>query len=72
MFFKRKKQQEKPVPDTKETMNKCLCTRCPTNLETGLYCARGVTSKPVDQVRALGCSCAFCPNYHEYELRGCS
>ena len=56
------------VPDTKENLEKCLCSECLTNPEEGLYCARGITSKPVDQVRALGCNCALCPVFHEHKL----
>ena len=72
MFFKRKKRENKPVPDTKEAIDKCLCTECPSNPDqTVLYCSRGLTKKPIEQVRALGCSCAFCPVFHEYRLSGC-
>ena len=72
MFFKRKKQEKKSFPDTEETIEKCLCTECPTNHDqTVLYCARGITKKPIGEVRALGCSCAFCPVFHEYRLSGC-
>ena len=72
MLFKRKKHEKKQVPDTEEIMNKCLCIECPTNPDKAcLYCARGITKKPVDQVRALGCNCAFCPVFHEYNLSGC-
>lgn len=72
MFFKRKKKERKPVPDNEESVNKCLCTECPTNPDkTAIYCARGITKKPIEKVRTLGCSCAFCPIYHEYHLSGC-
>ena len=71
MLFKRAKQR-KPVPDNEETENKCHCTECLTNPDkTVLYCARGITKKQVDQVRALGCNCVFCPIYHENKLAGC-
>ena len=72
MFLKHKEQNEKQVPDNNENINKCLCMECPTNPDiTSLYCARGITKKPIDEVRALGCSCAFCHIYHEYKLAGC-
>ena len=72
MVFRHKKKERKPVPDNEETIKKCLCTECPTNPDQAvLYCARGITKKPLDQVRALGCSCAFCPIFHEHKLSGC-
>ena len=72
MFFKRKKQQMKRLTDTEDNVSKCLCTECPTNPDsTSLYCARGITEKPLEKVRALGCSCALCPVFHEYNLSGC-
>ncbi|MCW4053809.1 MAG: DUF2769 domain-containing protein [Candidatus Bathyarchaeota archaeon] len=72
MLFKRKKKEKQTVPDTEATTNKCLCSECPTNPDkTGLYCARGITKSPLEQVRALGCNCAFCPVFHEYNLSGC-
>jgi hypothetical protein len=71
MLFRHDKQK-KPVPDTEETRNKCHCTECLTNPDgTVSYCARGITKKPIDQVRALGCNCVFCPIYHEHKLAGC-
>ncbi len=71
MLLKRKKiQPKKELVDSEENMAKCLCTECPTNPEEGLYCVRGVTKKRVEEVRALGCSCALCPIFHEYELSG--
>ena len=66
-----KKQPVKALVDSEENIKKCLCFECPTNPENGLFCVRGITSKPINQVRALGCNCAFCSIFHEYKLSGC-
>ncbi len=72
MSSESKKQDKETVPDTEETANKCLCTECLTNPDGAvLYCARGVTQKQIDKVRALGCECVFCKIYHEHKLAGC-
>jgi hypothetical protein len=72
MLFKKKKRQREKVADVKENAEKCQCNDCPTNPDqTLLYCARGITSKPQEQVRALGCSCPLCHVFHEYKLSGC-
>ena len=71
MLFKHKTQPKTELVDSEENMKKCLCTECPTNPENGLFCVRGITSKPIESVRALGCSCALCPIFHEYKLSGC-
>ena len=71
MLFRHKKKEQLVDSEDNMSMSKCLCTECLTNPEEGLYCARGVTSKPIEQVRALGCSCAFCSIYHKYGLKGC-
>ncbi len=73
MLSRTKKQEKKASAGAKEeTMDKCLCTECPTNPDLAtVYCERGITSKTPENVRALGCSCAFCPVYHECKLSGC-
>ena len=60
MHFGQKMQSKKELVDSEENMTKCLCPECPTNPEDGLFCVRGLTSKPIEQVRALGCDCALC------------
>jgi hypothetical protein len=71
MHFGQKMQSKKELVDSEEDMTKCLCPECPTNPEDGLFCVRGLTSKPIEQVRALGCDCALCSIFHEYKLSGC-
>jgi len=57
---------DRPVADTPENADKCLCPGCPTYKEcmkaehTALYCARGTTDcVPVRE----GCICPGCPVY---------
>jgi hypothetical protein len=65
MLHSRKKKE---LVDSEENINKYLCTECPTNPEKGLYSVRGVTSKPIEQVRALGCNFAFAPSIMNISL----
>lgn len=35
-----------------------------------LFCSRGQTEKPIDQVEDKGCSCFGCGLFSQYELKG--
>ena len=59
------------VPDTEETMKKCICGGCPShnqcmkeNME-GLFCAR---AKTTCELMKNGCICGACPLTAEYSL----
>ena len=59
------------VPDTKESMMKCVCGGCPSHDQCmkdkmeGLFCAKGKSSCPVTR---NGCICGGCPLTAEYDL----
>jgi len=59
------------VPETEETMKKCICGGCPSynqcmeeNME-GLFCATGTTAC---ELIKNGCICGACPLTDEYSL----
>ncbi len=68
------------VPNTEENMNICkrFCGPCPTfkpnklnELEPhALFCARGKTTKPLDQVEDKGCNCFKCDLFSKFDLEG--
>ena len=70
----------KEVPDTQENLEICKknCGPCPTfkpndlhEVEPGaLFCARGASEKPKDEIDDNGCSCMECPIFDEYDLEG--
>jgi hypothetical protein len=59
------------VPDTQESMMKCICGSCPTydqcmkDKMEGLFCAKGVTTCELNK---QGCICATCPLTPEFGL----
>jgi len=59
------------VPDTEETLKKCICGGCPTHNQCmkekmqGLFCARGKTDC---EITKNGCICGACPLASEYRL----
>jgi hypothetical protein len=59
------------VPDTEETIKKCICGGCPSyddcmkGKSEMLYCAR---AKSGCQVTHSGCLCGACPLASEYSL----
>ena len=61
------------VPDTKDTVEKCICPNCPSYNDCmkqgmeGLYCARGKTDC---DLKRQGCVCPRCPVAKEYQLLG--
>jgi hypothetical protein len=68
------------VPDTPENMVICkrFCGPCPTFKPNGLnevkphalFCARGKSSKPTDQIENSGCFCPTCGVFEKYDLIG--
>jgi hypothetical protein len=69
-----------PVPNTPENMDICkkFCGPCPTfkpnklnELEPhALFCSRGKTTKPMDQVEDKGCNCFKCDLFSKFDLEG--
>ncbi len=60
------------VDDTQENLEICVkfCGPCPSKPQVfgeALFCARGKSSKEVEQ---KGCNCASCGVYAKYELSG--
>jgi hypothetical protein len=59
------------VPDTQESMMKCVCGGCPSydqcmkDKMEGLFCAKGKSSCDVTR---NGCICGGCPLAVEYDL----
>jgi hypothetical protein len=70
----------KEVPDTPENMEICIkfCGACPTHKSNklggappmALFCARGASSKPKDEIVDNGCNCFGCEVFQVYELKG--
>ncbi|HEC39972.1 hypothetical protein LCGC14_0873890 [marine sediment metagenome] len=68
----------KPVPDDEASMDICrkFCGPCPSFKPNklnefephALFCSRGQTKKPKDQVENKGCSCFGCGLFPKYEL----
>ncbi|MCW4038696.1 MAG: DUF2769 domain-containing protein [Candidatus Bathyarchaeota archaeon] len=68
------------VPDTPENMEICkrFCGPCPTfkpnelmNFRPhALFCARGKSEKPTDQIENKGCNCPTCDVLKNYGLVG--
>ena len=68
------------VDDTPENMEICkqYCGPCPTfkpnklnEVEPhALFCARGASKKPRDQIEDKGCNCFMCQVFKNYELEG--
>ncbi|MHA2123093.1 MAG: DUF2769 domain-containing protein [Promethearchaeota archaeon] len=68
------------VPDTPENMEVCkrFCGPCPTfkpnELQKvkphALFCARGKSEKPKDQIDNKGCNCLDCGIFEKYGLKG--
>ena len=68
------------VPDTPENMEICkkFCGPCPTfkpnqlneHPPMALFCARGASEKPKDQITDNGCNCFGCGVFQNYELSG--
>jgi hypothetical protein len=54
------------VPDTPESMARCLCGGCPSFPgEGGFFCAKGKSTK---EIRQRGCLCGDCANFKDYGL----
>lgn len=68
------------VADTPENMEICkkFCGPCPTFKPNALnevephalFCARGASSKPKDQISDNGCNCFGCGVFQKYGLKG--
>jgi len=68
----------KEVPDTEENMEICkqYCGPCPSfkpndlnEVEPhALFCARGASKKPKEEIEDNGCSCMTCVVFEEYDL----
>jgi len=68
------------VTDTPENMEVCrkFCGPCPTFKPNrlnevkphALFCARGKSSKPTDQIENNGCFCPTCVVFEKYDLIG--
>jgi hypothetical protein len=68
------------VPDTPENMEICkkFCGPCPSfkpnqlneHPPMALFCARGASEKPKDQITDNGCNCFGCGVFQKYELSG--
>jgi len=69
-----------PVLDTPENMEICkkFCGPCPSFKPNklneaephALFCARGKTTIPMDQVKDNGCNCFKCGVFSNYDLEG--
>ena len=61
------------VPDTKENLDKCICSncssynRCMKENQEGLFCGRGSTKCEIEE---QDCICNTCPVDQEYNLTG--
>ena len=70
----------KIVADNEENMAICrvFCGGCPSfkpnELQmvapNALFCARGQSTKPVEEIEDKGCSCFGCSVYIDHELEG--
>ncbi len=70
----------KVVENNEENINTCkkFCGPCPTFKPNGLntvppnmlFCSRGQSSKPVEEIEDKGCSCFGCPIFPEHQLEG--
>jgi hypothetical protein len=70
----------KQVPDTPENMEICkkFCGPCPTfrpnklneSPPMALFCARGASTNPKDEIVDYGCNCPGCSVFQKYELEG--
>ena len=70
----------KKVADNEENMGICrqFCGPCPTfkpnkiNEVTphALFCARGPSTKPPEEIEDKGCNCFGCPVFRDHELQG--
>lgn len=70
----------KPVDDNEENIATCkkFCGPCPTFKPNALntvpphmlFCARGASEKPVEEIEDKGCSCFGCPVFLDYEMQG--
>ncbi len=68
------------VPDTSENLEICkrFCGPCPTfkpnNLNkippNALFCARGASEKPAEEIEDKGCNCFGCEVFQKYKIRG--
>lgn len=68
------------VPDTPENGAICakFCGPCPTFIPNKLnesppmmlFCSRGASTVPKDQIKDNGCSCPGCEVFTKYELEG--
>ncbi|TFG15459.1 DUF2769 domain-containing protein [Candidatus Thorarchaeota archaeon] len=70
----------KSVPDTEENVEICrhFCGPCPTFQSNELrkeepkllFCSRGVSKKPNEDIDDMGCNCPQCEVFEKYELEG--
>jgi hypothetical protein len=68
------------VPDTQENLEICkrFCGPCPTFKPNelnkispnALFCARGQSEKPVEEIEDKGCSCFGCEVFQKYKISG--
>lgn len=68
----------KSVPNDEASMNECrkFCGPCPSFKPNqlnefephALFCSRGQSAKPRDQIENKGCSCFGCGLFSQYEL----
>ncbi len=70
----------KVVENSEENIAICrkFCGPCPTFKPNGLntvkpnmlFCSRGQSEKPVEEIEDKGCSCFGCPIFTDHELQG--
>jgi hypothetical protein len=70
----------KVVENNEENIAICkqFCGPCPTFKPNGLntvkpnmlFCARGQSEKPVEEIEDKGCNCFGCPIFRDHELKG--
>jgi hypothetical protein len=70
----------KKVPDTTENLEICkqFCGPCPTFKPNdlnrvkpnALFCARGASAKPKNQIKDKECFCPGCGVFKKYQLEG--
>jgi hypothetical protein len=68
------------VPDNEENMNICkqFCGPCPTFkpnklnevAPNALFCARGASEKPKEEIEENKCNCFNCGVFKKYDLEG--
>jgi hypothetical protein len=60
------------VHDNEENLKMCSCPNCPTfknsELNVGLFCAKGKATEKAEDILQSGCLCWNCPVSDKYDL----